>query len=88
MLVENKSLIIEKKPALTPSVEKTANFSERRRNTFNEAIINIKDKIGDLYFNLISIMYRLGINPDELPQYAANTLSKFEERKNLYKENL
>ncbi len=47
----------------------------------------IEQEVGDLFFNVISVCYRLGINPDNLPQYARNTLVKFEERKELYKQN-
>jgi hypothetical protein len=36
---------------------------------------------------LISIAYRLGINPDAFPSIAEDTLNKFKERKNDYIEN-
>lgn len=49
---------------------------------------NLKDELGDVMFNLISICNGMNINPDELPLLAKNTLGKFEERKKLYKENL
>ena len=48
---------------------------------------NIKEEAGDLFFNLISLCNRLGINPDELPDLAENTLNKFKERKKLYISN-
>ena len=48
----------------------------------------IKEEAGDLFFNLISICKKLGINPDELPKFAENTLSKLIERKNLYSSNI
>jgi len=49
---------------------------------------NLKDELGDVMFNLISICNGMNINPNELPLLAKNTLDKFEERKELYKENL
>ena len=49
---------------------------------------NLKDELGDVMFNLISICNGMNINPDELPLFAKNTLAKFEERKELYGENL
>lgn len=49
---------------------------------------NLKDELGDVMFNLISICNGMNINPDELSLFAKNTLGKFEERKELYKENL
>jgi len=49
---------------------------------------NLKDELGDVMFNLISICNGMNINSNELPLLAKNTLDKFEERKELYKENL
>jgi NTP pyrophosphatase (non-canonical NTP hydrolase) len=49
---------------------------------------SVKDELGDVMFNLISICERLNIDPEELPLLAKNTLNKFKERKELYKENL
>lgn len=49
---------------------------------------NLEKEIGDVMLNLISICNRLGINPNELPKLAENTLNKFKERKELYKKNL
>jgi NTP pyrophosphatase (non-canonical NTP hydrolase) len=45
---------------------------------------NVKSEAGDLMLNFISVLYRLKINPDELVDYASNTLDKFNERKELY----
>ena len=53
----------------------------------NGDLEHIKEEAGDLMFNFISICNRLGINPDELQNYAENTLKKFEERKEAYKQN-
>ncbi|MBI4116346.1 hypothetical protein HY449_01240 [Candidatus Pacearchaeota archaeon] len=46
---------------------------------------HVEEETGDLIFNFISVLYELGINPDNLPLYAENTLKKFQERKELYK---
>ena len=47
----------------------------------------VEGELGDLFFNLISICMRLGINLDDLPHLAEQTLLKFEERKEQYKYN-
>lgn len=47
---------------------------------------NIEWEIGDVLFNIISILNRLWIDPDKLPEFAGNTLKKAEERKELYKQ--
>jgi NTP pyrophosphatase (non-canonical NTP hydrolase) len=49
---------------------------------------NLRDELGDVMFNLISICNGMNIDPDDLPLLAKNTLGKFEERKKLYRENL
>lgn len=49
---------------------------------------DVKEEVGDLFFNIIYTCYKLGINPDELPKYAENTLNKLKERKDLYKSNI
>jgi NTP pyrophosphatase (non-canonical NTP hydrolase) len=49
---------------------------------------HVEEEAGDLMFNLISVLYELGISPDELENYAEKTLKKFEERKNLYKKKI
>ncbi len=56
--------------------------------TKTENLDKVEDEVGDLFFNIISILYNLGINPDRLPEFAENTLHKLEERKNLYKTNM
>jgi NTP pyrophosphatase (non-canonical NTP hydrolase) len=65
---------------------------QKRRGRFCKTRLsnddNLKDELGDVMFNLISICNRVDIDPDELPLLAKNTLDKFEERKELYKENL
>lgn len=48
----------------------------------------VQDELGDVIFNLYSIAYRLGLDPTKFPEYAASTLQKFEERKDLYKGNI
>ena len=53
----------------------------KKREENTEKVIG---EVGDLFFNMVSICYRLGIDVDKLPEYAANTLGKFEERKALY----
>ena len=54
----------------------------------SENLNHIKEEAGDLMFNLISVCHRLGVNPNELQNYAENTLRKFEERKELYIKNI
>lgn len=44
----------------------------------------VQGEVGDVYFNLISICHRLGLDVDKLSEYAEVTLHKFEERKPLY----
>ena len=44
----------------------------------------VEKEIGDIMMNLVSILYHLGINPDDLQKYAQNTLESFEERKEEY----
>ena len=53
--------------------------------TSYETTTEIEGEIGDLIFNISSALYRIGIDPDNMIQYANNTLSKFNERKKLYK---
>lgn len=47
----------------------------------------LKKEAGEVLFNLISVCYRIGINPDKLPTYAGFTLAKFRERLQDYKNN-
>ena len=63
-------------------------FRGRYCKTKTENTNDIKEEFGDLFFNMISISNRLGINPDELPEYAENTLNKFYERIELYKASM
>ncbi len=48
----------------------------------------VQDELGDVLMNLCSIVYRLGLDPNKFAEYAASTLGKFEERKELYKGNM
>ncbi len=50
-------------------------------------LVKVIDELGDVLVNLISIAYRLEINPDAFPGIAEKTLNKFKERKNDYIEN-
>ncbi len=45
---------------------------------------DIKEEVGDVIFNIISVCNRLGIDPNELSKYAETTLKSFEERKDEY----
>ncbi len=49
-------------------------------------IDSVKGELGDLLFNLVSVSYRLGIDPNEFADYAASTLEKFKEREELYRD--
>ena len=49
-------------------------------------IEDVKSELGDLVLNLISLCNRIGIDPNELPIFAEQTLSKFKDRKETYKE--
>ena len=49
---------------------------------------HIKEELGDLILNIASICRKIEINPDELNLFAENTLNKFKQRKEVYKENL
>ncbi|MFH1801583.1 MAG: MazG nucleotide pyrophosphohydrolase domain-containing protein [archaeon] len=48
---------------------------------------SVKEEVGDLFFNLISVCSRLGISVDELPSYAQRTLYKFQKRREDYKKS-
>lgn len=65
---------------------------QKRRGRFCKTKVlnddNLKDELGDVMFNLILMCNGMNINPDDLPLFAKSTLDKFEERKELYKENL
>lgn len=54
----------------------------------SENLEHIEEELGDVMLNLISICTSLGINPNGLDKFAFNTLKKFRERKETYKENL
>ncbi|MBD3319327.1 hypothetical protein GF342_05455 [Candidatus Woesearchaeota archaeon] len=54
----------------------------------HETLEPVIGELGDLYFNLISVCHRLGIDVAELPAYGAVTLEKFEERIHLYRASL
>ena len=49
-------------------------------------IEDVKSELGDLVLNLISLCNRMGIDPNELPIFAEQTLSKFKDRKGTYKK--
>ncbi len=49
---------------------------------------NVKQEVGDLFFNIISICNKIGINPNELSLFAENTLKKLKEREELYKKSI
>lgn len=55
----------------------------REKSENNE---HIKEELGDLVLNLISVCLKVGINPNELNIYAENTLNKFNERKEFYRK--
>jgi len=57
----------------------------RKKEETNE---HIKEELGDLILNIASICRKIEINPDELNLFAENTLNKFKQRKEVYKENL
>jgi len=44
----------------------------------------IEKEAGDIMMNLVSIVYHLGLDPNDLPKYAENTLENFKERKDEY----
>ena len=50
-------------------------------------MVKVKDELGDVLVNLISIAHRLEINPDAFPRIAKDTLDKFKERKDDYIKN-
>lgn len=53
-----------------------------------EDLTKVQDELGDVLMNLGSIACRLGLDPNKFAEYAASTLGKFEERKELYKGNM
>ena len=63
-------------------------YRGRYCKTRTENTEQIQIEVGDLFFNIISTCSRLGINPNQLPQYAKNTLDKFYERRQLYVASL
>lgn len=48
--------------------------------------MDIEKEAGDLFANFISVLNRLGIDPDSLPSFVESSLAKFRERKELYKQ--
>ncbi len=46
---------------------------------------HIKEEAGDVMFNIISILNRIEINPDNINEFASNTLEKFKKRISEYK---
>jgi NTP pyrophosphatase (non-canonical NTP hydrolase) len=59
-------------------------FCKKRSENLND----VKDEYGDVLFNLVYLGYLLGIDVDKMPEYAENTLKKFREREELYKQNI
>lgn len=51
-----------------------------------ENLDDIKDELGDVFFNIIYTAHMIGIDVDKLPEYANNTLQKFKQREELYKK--
>jgi len=49
---------------------------------------NIKEELGDVLLNLISVCKEFNINPNEFSIFANNTLKKFKDRKELYKNSI
>lgn len=49
-----------------------------------ESTKDIESELGDFLFNLVSVCNQLGINPNDFPIFAKNTLDKFEKRKDDY----
>jgi len=43
-------------------------------------IEGVKDEMGDVLFNLVSLASRLGIDPDTFSELANNTVKKFDRR--------
>ena len=70
---------------LNDAVQKYRGRFCKEREFNNE---HVKEEVGDVMLNLISICNRVSINPEELPSLANDTLNKFVERKEIYKENL
>ncbi|MCU0679831.1 MAG: hypothetical protein MUF50_00805 [Planctomycetes bacterium] len=48
----------------------------------------VEDELGDLLTNIISLGHRLGVDVNNIEFFIKNTISKFEERQELYKKNL
>lgn len=48
----------------------------------------IEEELWDLLLNIVSLCTRIGIDPDIFPKLLETTLKKFEERKEIYKENM
>ncbi len=46
---------------------------------------DLEKEVGDVMLNLASILYRLGLDPNKLPDYAQCTMEKFQERKEVYR---
>lgn len=74
---------------LTQEVGKFNDAVQKFRGRYcrkREPLEKVKEEVGDVLYNIISICYRLGIDPDELLKYAENTLKRFNERKEDYKK--
>lgn len=54
--------------------------------TKHENIEEVEKELWDLLFNIISLCYRLWIDPDRFSEFAENTFHKAEERKEVYKK--
>ncbi len=49
-------------------------------------IEEVKKETWDLVFNLVSILNKIGISPDDIPDFAEQTLKNFERRKDTYRK--
>lgn len=47
----------------------------------------VKKGAGDLMLNIVSVLYQIGVDPNELPNYAAMALEKLEMTVEEYREN-
>ena len=75
---------------LTQEVGEFNDAIQKHRGIYSRSRLpmsKVKSELGDVLVNLISIAYRLGINPDAFPAIAEDTLNKFKERKNDYIKN-
>ena len=60
-------------------------YRGRYCKTTAETNDNIKDELGDVIFNIISLCIEFDIDPNDLEKFAEATLKKFIGRKDLYR---